>query len=408
MMIVRVLALIRTRTRRIASTRPAPKTLLRVSVSPCPILLAIVLLSACKSRTQRTPSKSSDAGLDAAAVIDATTDWSELDNYPRSEPIRIISIPLAKPDNPRFDVGGPVIANDLAIVASSQIGFVAVDYRRGAIAWTKAAGLHVAPPLVHGASIVLVGDCPKYQPVPDGEILLGCLRVVTTTGSDEAFIAIRGLREVKDFLDEKGEQKLWDVDEKHVRWRKGELAVTVDLLSGVAKPASAEPPPIVVTYKGKQWSITQRDGKIVAAGKQPWETAHEYTTIAGVHWATSPLLRIVDLGSYAKAPEVRVIDMDATGSLHASLARPTPGVALLGVGARDGETAIAVRMDRSLSKDFVVGYAANAFLVYVWPLPVVKRADAVGVVVAEDAVVVFHDGDFVSVLPALSATPTSP
>ena len=58
---------------------------------------------------------------------------------------------------------------------------------------------------------------------------------------------------------------------------------------------------------------------------------------------------------------------------------------------------------RSLERDFIVGYAANALLMWVYPLPVVPRPDAVGVAVAPDAVVVFHDGDTLTILPELSA-----
>jgi hypothetical protein len=45
---------------------------------------------------------------------------------------------------------------------------------------------------------------------------------------------------------------------------------------------------------------------------------------------------------------------------------------------------------------------------YVYPLPEVPRADPVGVAVAPDAVLVFHDGDAFTVLPELSSPPTAP
>jgi len=380
--------------------------------SPALLTLAIVLVAACKSKSTRDGQPPHPTVRDAAAIIDASTDWPELAGYPRVDPVRTVTIPLTKRDNPRFDVGGPVLAGELAIVSSSQFGFAAIDYRRGAIAWTKPAGGHVAPPLLRGTSIVLVGECAQFVQVPDGEALLGCLRVVTTTGSDEAYIAIRGEpREVEAFATEKGPQSLWDAGEKAVRWRRGEQAVTIDLSSGVAKPASAEPPPLAVTYKGRRWEVTQRAGRIVARGKQPWETEHEYTAILGVVWLPdlTPLLRVVNLGASAGTPEVHLIDMDATGSLRATVARPAPGVALLGHGvSAQGDAAIAMRIDRSLERDFVAGYAANAMLVYVHALPQRKRTEPVGVAVAEDAVVVFHDGEMLTILPALSAPPTAP
>jgi hypothetical protein len=45
---------------------------------------------------------------------------------------------------------------------------------------------------------------------------------------------------------------------------------------------------------------------------------------------------------------------------------------------------------------------------YVYPLPEVPRADPVGVAIAPDAVLVFHDGDTFTVLPELSVPPTAP
>jgi hypothetical protein len=47
-------------------------------------------------------------------------------------------------------------------------------------------------------------------------------------------------------------------------------------------------------------------------------------------------------------------------------------------------------------------------MMYVCPLPEVPRADPVGVAIAPDAVLVFHDGDTFTVLPVLSSSPTAP
>jgi hypothetical protein len=67
-----------------------------------------------------------------------------------------------------------------------------------------------------------------------------------------------------------------------------------------------------------------------------------------------------------------------------------------------------VRLDASLERDFIVGYAANALLMWVYPLPHQPRADPVGLAIARGAVVVFHDGDTLTILPELSAPPTAP
>ena len=52
--------------------------------------------------------------------------------------------------------------------------------------------------------------------------------------------------------------------------------------------------------------------------------------------------------------------------------------------------------------------AANMLLMWVYPLPHQPRPDPVGLAVTSDAVVVFHDGDTLTILPELSAPPTAP
>ena len=369
--------------------------LLRGSVALCPILLAIVLLGACKSKAT-TVAHDAAISRDARAVIDAPT-RDDLADYPRVDAMRTITLPGPA-------TAGPVIANDLAIVGG-EFGFAAVDYQRGGIAWTKPAGKRVAPPLVLGSSIVLVGAGARYEPVPAGETLLGCLRVVTTTGSDEAVFAIHG-KGVEAFAAADGAHALWAAGEKAVRWRRGAQAVTIDLFSGAAKPASAEAPPLTVLYRGKRWEIAQRDGRIVASGKHAWRTEHPYTEIIGIVWTAemAPLVRVVNVRAMAGESELHVIDMDATGSLRATVARPTPGEALRthGISAH-GDSALVVRTRDG--RDIIAAYAANALLVYVHVLPRVRGEIAVAI--AEDAVVVIHD-DQLSVLPELLAPPTAP
>src|SRR5262249_24190475 len=108
-----------------------------------------VVLGACKSRREPrhddlmpepAPGTPTDAGA-ADAAIDAAR-WPAIAGLPLVDPVRVIGLP-ARPDVPRFDVGGPVIVDDVAVIASSQLGFAAVDWRRGTLVWTRPAGLHV-------------------------------------------------------------------------------------------------------------------------------------------------------------------------------------------------------------------------------------------------------------------------
>jgi len=382
------------------------------------IAVALSLAAACKPRRghdepvalrgdagPRTPPRDppGDAGLDAPSP------WAPLAGFPAIAPVRVIGLP-ARPDVPRFNVGGPVIAGDVAIVSSSQFGFAAVDWRRGALAWTKPAGLHVAPPIARGDTAILIGDCINPPDVSD--TLLGCLRVVTAAGADQSYAAIHGGARVAAFAATPGPQDVWFDGERAVRWRRGDQAVSVDLITGVAHPAAAEAEPVHVVYAGHAWDITRTEQRIVARehGKLAWQTARPYTSLLGAVYLAelAPAVRVTSIGALG-LPEMVLLDIDATGSLHGQVGFPVPALSTLGYAIDGvGNTAIAVRMDSSLRHDYIAGYAANALLMYVYRLPEIPRAEPVGVAVAPDGVLVFHDGDTFTVLPELSSPPTAP
>jgi len=294
-------------------------------------------------------------------------------------------------------------------VSSSQFGFAAINWQHGFVAWTRPAGLHVAPPIAQGDTAILIGDC--FHPPEVTDTLLGCLRVVTAAGADVSYAAIHGAG-VAAFAGTPGVQELWLEGERTVRWRRGDLAVSVDLITGVARPAIAEREPVHVRYGSRAWDITRTEQRIVAreGGKLAWQTSHPYTTLLGAVYLAelAPMVRVTSIGTFG-LPEMILLDIDATGSLHGQAALPVPAISTLG-HALDavGNTAIAVRMDTSLRHDYIAGFAANALLMYVYRLPEVPRADPVGVAVAPDAVLVFHDGDTLTVLPELSSLPTAP
>ncbi len=369
----------------------------------------VLALVACKSGhdvpSDPEPVPIVDLAPRDAAPVDAPAAWPELASFPHVEPVRVVALPV-RPATPRFDVGGPAISGDLAIVSSSQFGFAAIDWRRGALVWTKPAGMHVAPPLVLHDAIVLVGECVTAPALPDD--VLGCLRVVTGSGADQAYVAIHG--KAPAFAASYGTQDLWPAG-GNVRWRRGDAAVTIDLLTGVAQPADSAPPPLHITYRERHWDVTRSETQITATGSTPWHTRHPYSALLGAVYLPdqSPMVRVARVGAFGGHAELDILDMDATGSLHGQAAFPVPGQQMLAFGMSSiGDAAIAVRLDRTLRRDFIAGYAANALLMWVYPLPEQTRVDPVGVAVASEAVVVFHDGDTVTILPELSAPPTAP
>ncbi|HEY3803426.1 MAG TPA: hypothetical protein VGL61_12495 [Kofleriaceae bacterium] len=383
------------------------------------VLAIVAVLAACRGTPPQHHARDTAiarAGSDAAVGSgSASSDaWPELATIPRVDPERVIALP-ARTNTPRFDVGGPAIASGIAVVSSSQFGFVAVDYKVGQIVWSKPAGIHVAPPLATPDGFLLIGECFDRPIVPAGRLLLGCARSVTPTGADQGFVAVHGdAKAVADFANEPGVQHIASIGDRAVLWRRGDRAVIVDPVSGVATPAPATEPPLEVTYKKRTWSIAQDEkGRIVATehGKPAWHTDRSYTQMLGAVYLPeqSPMLRLSNAGRFRGQPELSLLDLDATGSLHGAVAFPVPGIGLL-AHAIDaiGDVALAVQLDTSLERQFIAGYAANSLLMWVYPLPRVPRADPIGLAIAPDAVLVFHDGDTLTVLPELSAPPTAP
>jgi hypothetical protein len=371
--------------------------------------IALLVLVACSSKSK--PPKRDDAAI-PRAVSDAGAAWPELANLPAIEPVRIIALP-ARPDVPRFTVGGPVIAGDVAVVSSSQFGFIAVDFRRGQIAWSKPAGAHVAPPQRVDSNLALIGDCINPPEVAASETLLGCMRVVTPAGADVAYVAVRGkTKAIAEFAASSGEQHV-DNTEHGLVWRRGEHAIAIEPTTGVATPVPAGEPALVVTYKDKTWRIRRSaDGTIIADGKPAWRTETSYGTLLGAVYIPdqSPFVRLMSAARHRDRPELLLFDIDATGSLNSQISmNPAPGIGLIGHAIDSvGDAVLAIRLDTSLERDYIAGYAANGLLMWTYPLPRMPRPDPVGIAIAHDAVVVFHDGDTFTVLPELSAPPTAP
>ncbi|NVB78441.1 MAG: PQQ-like beta-propeller repeat protein, partial [Kofleriaceae bacterium] len=356
------------------------------------VAAALICVGACKGKGKAKPKD--DAAVALAPGDAAQSAWPEIAKLPNVDPIRVITVP-ARPTAPRFTVGGPALVGDIAVVASSQFGFAAVDFRRGDLAWTKPAGTHVAPPVILDGNVVLIGDCVNPPNVPDEDALLGCARVVTPTGSDQAYVAIHAKTDkVAAFAGATGSQRVWPDNAGHVVWRRGDQAVSVDLLSGIATPAPATDPPLVVSYKTKTWHVQRTEDGIIKAegtsgGAPSWQTERSYGALVGAVYIPdqSPMIRATGIAGRGPTPEILLFDMDATGSMHGQVSMdPVPGIAVT-AHAIDavGNAALVVRLDKSLQHDYIAGYAANGLLIWTYPLPTVPRPDPIGVAIAHDA-----------------------
>ncbi len=400
---------------------------------------ALLALLGCgkKDSSPRTAGPA-DAGplapaADAAAA--AVTDFPELAELPRVTAVRELELPV-RIDMPRFEVHGPLVSGDVAIVASSQLGFAAIDWRAGTVVWSKPSGAHVAPPLaLPGGDVVLLGDCAT---APDTEEpVLGCLRIVGSGGADRSYGAVVGSAELAAQLRSPGAQRTWRIDEGHVGWQRGEAIAVVELATGKAvapgaagAAKSAAPsvanPPLVVRYKDAALAISLEEGEdggeLLARsldGKRTvWKAPGRFAALLGPvpgQPYESPMIRVARAstmrgvgGPPRGTPYFDVLDIDAMTAAGGQAAFPAPGIQLLGWGARAGAAAglgpaaaLAIRLDRSLRRDYVVAYTSSARIAWAYPLPVVMRTDAVGVAVTDDAVLAFHDGDTLTVLPPI-------
>jgi hypothetical protein len=382
------------------------------------VLALLAAVAACKSKRDAEHEALPVVEAHHAAPSDAAPKvWPELAALPVIGATRTVILP-AKPDQPRFDVVGPAILGDIAVVGSSQLGFAGVDWRRGQVMWTKPTGSRLAPPAIKDDDIYLIGDCTGAPDVKDE--LIGCLRSVTVTGADQAYIAIHGAA-VNAFSHATGPQHVW-IEGGHARWVRGDQAVTIDLMNGVAVPASIEPPPLSITLGDRHWDVEQAEsGAIIARAKtkqDSWQTDRAPGDLVGVVWLPrmSPLLRFVSINGPLGEVGLRLHDLNATGSMNTQVSLDSvPGIAMLAHAASPvGDVALAVRLDKSLKHDYIAGFSANALLQWVYPLPETTRVDPIGIAIgldaerAPEAVVVFHDGDTVTVLPELSSPPTAP
>lgn len=359
------------------------------------------------ARDARIVSDGRAAPGDPAAELTAFPELAEL---PRIPAVREIAVP-ARVDVPRFEVHGPILGGGVAIVASSQLGFAAVDWKSGKIVWTRPSGARVAPPLVMPTGdVILLGDCAT--PPPTDEPVVGCVQVVSTGGADRSSGAVIASAEVVAAMREPGAQKTWRIDDQKVAWQRGTARITIDLSTGRARTGAPDAPPFVVRYQKQELAVSLVEEELSARSldgkREAWKASGRFAALIGVVLGQpyeTPMLRVVRAGAVrgaapGGAPYFDVLDIDAMTAAGGQAAFPAPGIQLIGHGASPSAAAVlAVRLDRSLRRDYVVAYTSTARIAWAYPLPIVMRTDPVGVAIADDAVIAFHDGDTITVLP---------
>ena len=391
---------------------------LRVSVAGALVAMFGVPTLGCKAKKNKAePAPSLPANRDAAAATQPPTaqisdaakrPWTaEFPQLPWIDATRIIKLPIHA-EQPRFDVVGPVLVGDLAVVGSSQFGFAAIRWRDGATAWTKPAGLHMAPPLIVDDNWLLLADCIKQPTIDESQELLGCLRTVSRSGNDLSLAPVVAAPALANqFAATTGPSRLWAISATRIAWQRGDVVVEFDPLAPLAKLSSTTTPAVTATINNVALTFAHTDEAVVARdnnGHEQWRVAGRFAAVLSIVSGAAheaPMLRVARIGTRLNPRgEIDLLDIDATGSRHGQAAFPTPGIALLGSAvAADGACALASRVDTSLAHDLVVAYDAQARQRWVFALPETPRADPVGLAIAGDAVLAFFDGDTLAVLP---------
>jgi hypothetical protein len=433
------------------------------------------------------PEAAGDAG--AATAEAATPPWPALAGMPLGAPWRIIELPAAPaPAGPAVrDAGapvaaaavppgeasaGPVMIGDVAVVATSRAGFVGIDTRNAAVAWSRPAGPRVAPPVALGDHVVLIGDCPVAPRVAKGEVALGCYDVVDPVRAADAqagvvhgparalagFVAAGRLapraRSKRAAPPPPVAATAADADrtasdgQGGILWRRGDHAVRFDLDTGVATaaPADAVTDHVDVDYQGAHWTYTYEHGDLTGrnagAPAARWHFPAAGLVLVGAFDATPPRIPVVRLAGSrgpptdrpvrrrphrARAPihtrgpapararaarprSVLLFDVDGVEGHLGSVSHAVPGVAVLASAfGEGGATVLVIRLDDTATRDYVAAFDGNGMLMWAWPLPEPDRPrTALPGLALTEGWIVAHFDDRLALLPLVSEPPTPP
>jgi hypothetical protein len=379
------------------------------------------------------------APVDAAAAAAADPGWPELADLPPAEPWRIVDLPVSAPDAAPTSAGGPLVIDQIAVVATARAGFVAIDLTTANVLWSRRAGARVAPPVERGDRAVLVGDCPPGPPpaVAKGEVALGCFDIVDPVHvADERAGIVHGPAKTLAAFDRaSGAERTTTTGDGALLWRRGDRAIRVDLTSGVATPASPADVSdhVDLTYDGAHWTYTLEGDTLTGAadGKPKWTTTTSNAVLIGAFNDTPPRIPLVRLAGRGRArnepaapgkrhgpgtahepqrpTRLLLLDMAGTDGTLGQVSHSFPGAAAeasaFGAG---GATIVAIRLDDSAMRHYVAAFDGNGLPMWAWPVPepAAPRAVPPQVALTMDQWVVVLFDDRVAFLPLVSQAPT--
>jgi hypothetical protein len=333
------------------------------------LLFAVV---ACGDRKQAPPPPPSvpDAlgrSADAAALA-ADTTWPELRGFATEQPSWLVELaPLAP--RPELVAHAPVVVGDRVLVAGSRTDYRALDLDTGAEAWHRPGGAALSKPVVYGPTdVILVHACDGAVGAPLGRAVLACFDRV-----DPFDISVRSAGRIH-------------VDEE--RW--GECATG----TGAWKPLNTNPRSLGL-LRGR--CLFNADLEADGAASRLLDPPPEREL-------TDDIVAVIDGATWRQVINAGQSFVERYG------APPIAGLTVLAAAHENDRGAVVVRLDSSLSRDYLAAYDTSKVL-WVWPLPPppdpAGRAGPIGVHADAANILVFFDGSRVARFTAPWARPTS-
>jgi hypothetical protein len=384
------------------------------------VLIAALLAASCGKGAGSSPKDASVAAPDAAIIVAKADDsgWAPLADMPRAHPRWTAHVPLADANAAAIDVHGPLIVDGSAVVSGSQLGAVGVDVATGAVRFQRPDTGRVAPPVVLGDDLFVVGDCADAVAAPAGKIVVGCYSVLDAANqSDHGAGSI-----VADGADAKAlgaGPTMLRLHDRTAYLGRDSGWITWTIADPPRGEASATAVPQKEVPAPPEWSALLLD-----PGTRDAVDLAVHDSVLVIHYANPDLvadrqavrdfangdgaLAVIAPRQVRGFQKVYGEDMIQPVVVHVdgleldTLGAPLPGISILGAAQGDRGFVVAVRLDATLQHDYVAAVTADGALAWVYPLPPPPgqgRTAPVGVALTDGAAVVFFDGQILAALP---------
>lgn len=362
--------------------------------------LALALALGCSRQAEEAPPPVAPPAVDAAPARAGQPAW-------------LVKLP-STPGLPVLQgTGGPLLADGAVIVASSAIGFAAVDAATGELLWQHTGEERPFDPVLVDGAVWLPGRCShRPRPAPDA---VACVDVVAprtgvrTGGEWVRAPAGVGRAEPIGVVD----GALWWAGDGVV-WR------VVDGAPAIVERRGAGAVAVSASALGVVWRdrVRTADGQVLTMAEPAlrgvagpvrigdrlavvrddtlaWWPAAPRTPELRLSFAPGALVGGARGRAVGLEGGLHIVSIDPTGEIVGRGPR-VPGLqAHRAVTVANGALVVASRRDATLRHDDVTWFDADGAPRWTWPVPEPadpQRLDAVGVAADHSGVYVFFDG----------------